>query len=278
MTTVPQSSFWQKYLHFTMPAPPKPVECPPTTLPFFSVENTSLNLQAVAHMANIIVHCTRPHCHPNRIELLCYSAPISVTVIATKRQATELTFSLSVSVNKEAVVSLKNLKVLRNTYTAAAQICGIIYRKAVVLAPLTSESVFKADTTPSCRLITTAWPPIRIASLTVTLFMQTYNGSYATVTITPRNTSSFIATFCHSADSKPPTNLHVNYKAQKVTVVITCVNPPQKSVHVLPLPNKLEFLPSTNNTFRWKNSTEKDVDNLQTHAQQFWRLLVGILS
>ena len=273
-------SFWQKWSLLTKPAAAAshPPDFPTRMLPFFAVENTSLNLQAVAHMANIVVHCTRRHCHPNKIELMCYSSPILVTVVATNRNGNELTFSLSVSVNDDRVVHLKGIKVFRNTYMAAAKVCGIIYRKAVVLAPLTSESTFKMCKDPSGRLITTDWPPARIVGLAVSLYMQTYNSTFASATITPRNVGSLVVTFCHESAALPPTNLHVEYKAQKVVLVITCTNPPQKSVHTVPFPNSLEFVVGLHNLFRWKNPTSKDTENLQLHTQQLWRLIVGIIS
>lgn len=273
------TTFWQKWSLLSKPSNSLHTpDFPTQMLPFFAVENTSLNLQAVAHMANIVVHCTRRHSHPNKIELLCYSAPIVVTVTATNRDKTELTFSLTVTVNESRHIHLKGLKVYRNTYTAAARICGIIYRKAVVLAPLTSESIFKACRDPSGRLITTDWPPARIVGLACTLFMQTYNGTFASAIVTPRNVGSLIASFSHALNNMAPTNLHVEYKASKVVVVITCSNPPQKSVHSIPFPNNLEFIVGERNLFRWKNPVSKDTENLQLHTQQLWRLIVGIVS
>ena len=176
-------------------------------------------------------------------------------------------------VNKTIVKRLSKLAVEKNTYTAAAQVCGVIYRHAVILAPLTSVSAFAAQ--GHAQLVTSDWPPVRIVSLAATLFMQTYSGAYTSLVVTARTTASI--TVIINSSKAAATNLHVEYKAREVVVVMTCSQPVQRAVHVLSFCKSLEFLPGELTSFRWRNTIVKNHDNLLTHTQQLWRLLVGIL-
>ena len=261
--------FAKKWGTAKTPAVPLPV----TVLPFFAVANSSLDLRAVSHMMNILVHCMPIKQEPNRIELLCYSSPITVVVEATNRVNTTLTFKCTVMVNKTIVKRLSKLAVEKNTYTAAAQVCGVIYRHAVILAPLTSVSAFAAQ--GHAQLVTSDWPPVRIVSLAATLFMRTYSGAYTSLVVTARTTASI--TVIINSSKAAATNLHVEYKAREVVVVMTCSQPVQRAVHVLSFCKSLEFLPGELTSFRWRNTIVKNHDNLLTHTQQLWRLLVGIL-
>ena len=264
--------FAKKWNTAKIPIVPLPV----MVLPFFAVKNSSLDLRAVSCMMNILVHCMPIKQEPNRIELLCYSSPITVIVEATDRVNTTLTFKCTVMVNKTIVKCLSKLAVEENTYTSAAQVCGVIYRHAVLLAPLTSVSAFAAQG-PNAQLVTSDWPPVRIVSLAATLFMQTYSGAYTSLIVTARATAS-ITVIINSSSGAAATNLHVEYKAREVVVVITCSQPVQRAVHILPFCKSLEFLPGELTSFRWRNTIVKNHDNLLTHTQQLWRLLVGILS
>jgi hypothetical protein len=244
-------------------------------LPFFTVQNSSLDLRAVSRMMNILVHCIPKKLEANLIELLCYSSPIRVVVTATDRAGTKLTFSCTVAVNDVVVKTLSRMVVCGNTYTSAAQVCGVVYRHAVVFAPLNAAPTFAVQG-PNSQLVTSDWPPVRVVSLAATLFMQTYSGPYKTLVVSARTTASISVAM--SSTAVATTNLYVEYKAREVVVVINCVQPPQRAVHTLPFCKSLEFLPGELTTFRWRNTVVNNHDNLLTHTQQLWRLFVGVLS
>jgi hypothetical protein len=233
-------------------------------LPFFALPHTSLDLRAAAALMHTIANCIVETNESDRIVLQAAEGAVKATLTATTRGGSRLVFDVAVAVAGKSHATLTGLEVNGNTYCAAAAVCGTIYRKAILLMPPHTPSNWRGT-----HLATPSWPPSRVVSLAVALYMETFNTEFESAEVTPRSIANSIVRF-----TPRDVYLHIEYKAREVSIVVKR-SPQHKDCHAISLPDNLAYS-DDGKSFCWKNTVRTDGSkSVPKHVHRLWTFFAG---
>ena len=228
---------------------------------------SSLNLVDVAHLMPLLTACTLPVVSTDTVTIGDQHSSVLCKLQTVRRAGPRLDYSVEVTVAGE-IVYTATLAATGNSVETLVGVCGVVFRRATLVWSSARLPVCSLTDGPQ-HVITGQWSPAQVVACACTLYMQTFNARYMSVTVAQRKLYSLVATF---ESAGRPRNVHFEYKPTGVGVVM--LHESARAAYSLVFANGLNITFPSETTFLWH---QPNALCLPQHTQAVWRLLVTIL-